>query len=183
MGETTYILIDKTEKRVYTGHHMELDRVLDSLSRNPETLEEFDTYHGQSTGKRLFDEGNRPKVPGELSVDTIRNVLGMDGIGEDEVLAHWRSCSFYQDPNYLSFGPDDKTDHDIPELTSEIEAEWKREDPDAETFPTANDYRRFSCNDGIVVADLRTRELKYISRSAFRISKDRGPSGWKLVRE
>ena len=118
----------------------------------------------------------------------------MNGRSDDEVLAHWKRSSFYEYPNYQFYGPNERTRDDIQELTQEIIVEWKQEDPDAEEFPTANDYRKFLCNDGIVVADLRTKELRYISYGAFNIPRDNQeeqyarvkyslPLEWKIVVE
>ena len=93
----------------------------------------------------------------------------------------------------------ERTKEDIPKLTQAIINEWEREDHDAGLFPTANDYRRFLCNDGIVAADLRTKELRYISYGAFDITRRRPtktdkqfgsvrikyalPAKWKIVAE
>ncbi|MBT4387934.1 hypothetical protein HOK68_00400 [Candidatus Woesearchaeota archaeon] len=186
MGETTYIIIDNLEKRIYTGHNQDLNRVMSSLSKNPTSIEEFD-QHQKETGSRLYDDGNRPKVPDKLPIETMRLVFGMEEgkFSPQEVEDHWKKTSFYEGPNYKSYKPNDRTKHDIPELTQEIIDEWKQEDPNAEEFLTANDYRRFLCNDGIVVADLRIKKLRYISYGAFKIPKNEYalPSEWEILIE
>lgn len=198
MGETTYILIDEKEKRVLTGHHASLDAFVASLAQNPETIEQFSQTYQRLAGEPFYTQGTRPKVPEELSLDTIRLVLGMNGRSDDEVMTHWKRSSFYQGTNYHSFQPDEITKYDLPEITVEMFNEWNTEDPDHEEFVTVNDYRRFLCNDGIVVADLRTKEIRYISRafSVLRSSPtdtDRRfdiprmeytlPEEWKIVEE
>ncbi len=199
MAETTYIVIDDLEKRVYTGHNQELNGVMAAISMNPNSIAVFNRYYRDLTGSGLYNDGNRPKVPEEISLDTIRTVLGMTDKSEEEVLQHWRKLSFYEDPNYKKFSPDEKTDFDIPELTQNIIDEWKQEDPDAEEFATANEYRRFLCNDGVVVADLRKKEVRYISRGVFDIPRSRPttldqemrfdvlhyelPDDWNIVQE
>lgn len=74
--------------------------------------------------------------------------------------------------DFMSFQSDEKTPYDIPELTPELIREWEQS-PHREEYLTANDYCRnvritdeSNKNhpiDGIVVADLRKRELRYIS--------------------
>ena len=199
MAETTYILIDEKEKRILTGHYDSLDAFVSSLARNPKTISEFNQTHQEIVNELFYTDGNRPKVPEQISLDTLRTVLGMESQAEDEVMAHWKQSNFYEGPNYQSYDPNERTEKDIPELTQEIIEEWKQEDPDAEEFPTANDYRRFLCNNGIVVADLRTKELRYISCGAFNIPRRRPtradkkfrlrpvpytlPAKWKIVAE
>ena len=173
MGETTYIVVDEREKRTLKGHNRSLDSFVASLATNPSTIEDFNRAYQEIEVEPFYSDGNRPKVPAELSLDTIRTVLGMSGRSDDEVLAHWRRSSLYEGPNYQSYSPNERTKEDIPELTQELIDEWKQEDPEAEEFPTANDYRRFLCNDGIVNADLRTKELRYISHGAFEIPRSR----------
>jgi len=173
MGETTYIVIDEREKRTLTGHYGSLDSFVATLATNPATITDFNRTYQGFAGEPFYSDGNRPRVPEELSLDTIRTVLGMNGRGDDEVMTHWKRSSFYEGPNYQPYGPNERTKEDIPELTQAIIDEWKQEDPEAEEFPTANDYRRFLCNDGIVVADLRTKELRYISHGAFEIPRSR----------
>jgi len=173
MGETTYIVIDEREKRTLTGHYGSLDAFVASLARNPATIGSFNQSYQEIAGEPFYTDGNRPRVPEQLSLDTIRTVLGMNGRSDDEVMAHWKRSSFYEDPNYQSYGPNERTKEDIPELTQAIIDEWKQEDPEAEEFSTANDYRTFLCNDGIVVADLRKKELRYISHRAFEIPRSR----------
>lgn len=196
MASTTYIVIDEREKRILTGHYAHLDEFVASLARNPETIEDFNKMYHEIAGELFYTEGNTPTVPEELPIETIRHVLGMrEGkFSQQEVEDYWREVSLYKGPNYESFRPDDKTRDDIPELTQELIKEWKQEDPDAEEFPTANDYRKFLCDDGIVVADLRKKELRYISHGAFTIPRDNQenryscvkyslPLEWKIVEE
>lgn len=198
MGETTYIVIDEKEKRTLTGHYGSLDAFVASLTQNPVTIEQFSRTYQELAGEPFYTPGTRPKVPEELSLDTIRWVLGMTGRSDDEVMTHWKRSSFYQGANYHSFQPDERTEYDIPQLTPEMFNEWSAEDPDHEEFVTVNDYRRFLCNDGIVVADLRTKEIRYISR-AFNVLRSRPtdtdrrlgiqrreytlPEEWKIVEE
>jgi protein-tyrosine-phosphatase len=199
MGETTYILIDESEKRVKIDHYGSLNAFVASLSKNPATIEEFHQFYQEITGEKFYDEGNRPKVPEELSVDTIKKVLGMEGSNDDEVLEYWMKVSLYDDINYKSFAPDEASPHDIPKLTQEIIDEWKQEDPSKEEFKDANEYRRHICNDGIVVADLRKKGIRYITHGTFSIPRERPtendkqfgydvisyslPSEWKIIEE
>ena len=113
---------------------------------------------------------------------------------DNEVIEYWKEVSMYSSSNYHTYGPDEKTESDIPELTQEIIDEWKQEDPNGEEFPTAEDYRRFLCNDGIIVADLRKKEIKWISYGAFDVpsnnfkekythTKYSLPLEWDIVKE
>ena len=58
MGETIYIVTDSREKRVKTGHCGGLSEFLASLSRNPESIEDFERYHMSITGEPFYDGGN-----------------------------------------------------------------------------------------------------------------------------
>lgn len=176
MGETTYIVIDEREKRVLYDHYSSLDAFVASLAKNPVTIDGFNQFYREIAGQPFYTAGNRPRVPEQLSLDTIRTVLGMFGSSDNDTIAHWHYSSFYSGPNYQSYGPNERTNDDIPELTREMVDEWKQEDPGAEEYPSANDYRRFLCNDGIVVADLRTKEVRYISHGAFDIPRSRPTS-------
>ncbi|MFT4303086.1 MAG: hypothetical protein ACMXYG_00840 [Candidatus Woesearchaeota archaeon] len=183
MGETTYIVIDEDEKIIVpSGHYGSLDAFVASLTTNPTTITEFNINYQKLTGERFFYDGNRPKVPEDISLHTIRIVLGMQGASDKEVLAHWKNSSLYEEPNYHSYNPDEKTDFDIPELSQTIINEWKENDPDAEEFATANDYRRFLCNDGIVIADLRKKEIRYITSAGFNIPRSRPTDDDKILR-
>lgn len=169
MGHITFILIDEIEKRTKIDYNV--CAFVASLSRNPATINDFNNIYQKLAGETFYSEGNRPIVPEELSFETLRKVFGMPRDTDAEVLGHWKKTSFYEDKNYRSCAPNTKTEKDIPELTQDIIDEWKQEDPEAEEFPTANDYRKFLCKDGIVVADLRTKELRYISPGAFEIPR------------
>ncbi len=115
MPATTYIVIDHEEKRTVRGRHEYLGGFLRALAANPITIDEFDRVYQELTDEPFFTEGNRPKVPQELSLDTIRTVLGTEGKDPDEVMVHWKQVSHHRDPNYESDHPDQRTDFDIPE--------------------------------------------------------------------
>jgi len=171
MGEMNYIVIDCNEKRTLFGHYGSLDAFLSTLSRNPTTVNQLDGFYQEITQEKFYDDGNRPKVPEDISLETLRTVLGIKG-DDNEVIGYWKKVSIYSGANYHSYGPDEKTKGDIPELTQEIIDEWKSEDPNGEEFPTAKDYRRFLCNDGIIVADLRKKEIRWISHGAFDVPRN-----------
>ena len=127
MGATTYIVIDNSEKRVVKAHYRYLDGFLAALAANPMTVDEFNAVHEEDQGYRFFTEGNRPKVPEQLSPSDIRRVLGMESRATDEVMDYWKKTSFHIDPNYERAYPDQKTDYDIPENnTDESEVEKRK---------------------------------------------------------
>ena len=122
---TTYIVIDHSEKRIVRGHHDYLNEFLSALAENPATIAEFNSAYEGGQRHPFFSDGNRPSVPQDLSVDSIRQVLGMPEEDLDHVLGYWRETSHYRGPNYESARPDQKTDHDIPSFYMD-EAETTR---------------------------------------------------------
>ncbi len=183
MAETIYIVIDGIEKRIRAcGHYGELGNFLAAVAASPVSVEGFDSAYQGVAGKPFYDRGNRPRIPSQLEVTTIRAVLGMEGRPDNEVIRYWREVSLYRDSDYVCVEPDCRTDFDIPDITQALIDEWKEFDSDGDEFPTVQDFRRFQCNDGIVVADLRTRVLTYITDGAFSIDSSSLP-GWKVNSE
>ena len=125
----------------------------------------------------------------------------MKSVSNEEVIKGFEKCI----NDYRSVSPDEKVSEDIPEITSEIIKKWKNSVHKNE-YPTVKDYRRIPWIDGhpvdgIVVADLRKKELRYLTNpQCFDIQRERPserdqrdnrhprykyslPLEWKLIQE
>lgn len=135
-----------------------------------------------------------------VSIGFLRELYELQNASDEDVIQ-----SFQVTVNdYGSFNPNEKVSEDIPEITPELVREWENS-PHKKEYPTVNDYRRSpeidGCSvDGIVVADLRKKELRYLSNpNCFDIPRNRPtdhdgqfgqgrveytlPTEWKLIQE
>jgi len=183
MAGTDFYYVDNHEQRFQLGHMCGyLDNIIACLKHAPDSIKNLDEIHTQTLGEALFDPGNFPKVPEELTLDTIRRVLGMLKEPENEVLSYWENRSAYRKLNYKTLETSIDIESPIPEINKSLRAEWKSEDPAGEEFPTLKDYRRAQASgNGVVIVDFRNKTLTYMS-TYFTINKKDLPKSWKLIR-
>lgn len=181
MGGVGFYYIDNTEKRFQLGHMGQyLDHVIASLHDNPTSMEELTVAYEKVDGYGLFNPGNLPKVPEELTIDTIRFVLGIFKKTDQEVLEYWNKFNGYDKPDYKILATDEKSP--IPEIDDDLIDEWKREDPSGEEYATIEDYRRAQAGgNGLVVVDLTSKKFTYLS-TYFELNEKDFPMDWTLAR-
>jgi hypothetical protein len=179
MTGTAFYFIDDNEQRYRLGHMgIFLDDILSSLHEHPTSLEDLNEVYQKKAGEELFESGNYPKIPEDLSIESIRSVLGMFEQDEKRVLDHWNRCNAYKRPNYQSMPIDES---DISELDDKLFKEWQSS-PYRDEYPTLEDYRREEApGNGIVIVDLRSKVCSYLS-SYFDIPEEKIPDNWTVIR-
>ena len=179
MAGTEFYYMDSTERRYQLGHMGGyLTNVLTALKDNPSTLDELSQSYETTAGETLFDPGNVPRIPEDLTIEAIRQVFGDYKRSDEELIKRWEEFSCYRKPDFETLSPDEK----LPsfEIDDDLRAEWESEDPDKEDYSTIEDYNKTQApGDGIVIVDLSTRTLQYLSNH-FDIKEKDLPSDWTL---
>ncbi len=148
-----------------------LDTILVTLSRNPSTIKTFNDYYKEFYDKPFHTNRDFPEYPKNFTVATIRETLSLRTGTDEEVLAHWDRVSADYGINFKSYNPNVRTKYDIPQIIEELEIEWKK-DLNAEGFKNVEDYKKFLSGDGIIQADLRQKEIRYLN-TTFNIPRKR----------
>lgn len=164
MSSISFTLIDENEKRVVPEVHLStLDVIVDVLSHNPTTIAEFEGFYKSSAGKPLYDPGKR------TSRRLVELLMKQSGVSEAKAKDMLKTSGAEdKDPNYESYKPDEETPYDIPGAVGKgLNLRDALKDIDA----------------GVVVVDLRTKEVRYLSEE-FDITRDPGqyslPQGWTI---
>lgn len=187
MARITYIIIDEKEGRNSAMEQSKVDSILACLTRNPDSIDDLDEYHKELTGEALYDHGNRPKVPDELTIEEIRRVLGFKDefhhYEDDEyVKYYWEKVSYFREADYGKSVELKDASIDLPESTL---ANWERDKDLRSNFD--NDINRYKKERygtfGVVIINLCKKEINHITD--FEIPRNKStyslPEEWKLI--
>ena len=176
--EIQLAIIDGKEKRINCVGYLGLDHVLVALSRNPETIAQVEQFYQESRGDALYIFQKWKKYPGEITLAKIKDIWSqwLKGATDEQAVEFYQNLCRNPNPQFDTYKPDENVkDCEILEL-SEIIKQYEEKNPGytIKDPETAKNLRRELAKDGIVIVDLRKKEIRYlVSPLLFSIKRER----------